>query len=154
MNSKNNQAKKVIKLFRPVIIILMRSWWFVTRPKTRGTKIVIICEDEILLLKTTYGYNYTLPGGGIDRNETPESAIRRESLEEVGIGLDMVVPLIPFVSNYEYKNDTVYGFYAEVKTKKYFLNNLEIDVAEWHKLDSLPKTGPVTARIIELFKNT
>lgn len=153
MNSKKIQIKKMIKFFRPVIIFLMRAWWFITRPKTKGVKIVIVCNDEILLLKTTYGYNYTLPGGGVKRNETLDEAIKRVTLEEAGIKIEQVLPLPPFVSNYEYKNDTVYGFYARVSSKKYILDVLEIDRAEWHKMDNLPKTGPVTAKIIELFKN-
>ncbi|MDQ5962251.1 MAG: hypothetical protein QG653_58 [Patescibacteria group bacterium] len=145
--------KKIIKLFRPVLIFCMRSWWYMTRPKTSGAKVVIVCGDEILLIKTTYGYAYTLPGGGIKKNETPEMAAKRETQEEVGIQLDSVFPLPPFVTHEEYKEDTVYGFYSEVGNKDYKLDALEIDSAEWFPADNLPKTGSVTAKILELYKN-
>lgn len=79
--------KKVIKLCRPILIFGMRSWWYLTRPKTTGAKVILLYGDEILLIKTTYGYNYSLPGGGVKKGETPEHAAIREAGEEVGIYL-------------------------------------------------------------------
>lgn len=145
--------KKVIKIFRPILIFGMRSLWYITRPKTAGAKVVIIYKNEILLIKTTYGYSYSLPGGGIKKNETPEAAARREAIEEVGIRLNEVTALPSFVTCEEFKEDTVYGFYSEVKTNDYKLDLFEIDTAEWHSIENLPKTGPVTAKIINLYRN-
>ena len=145
--------KKLIKLFRPILILGMRSWWYITRPITSGAKVVIICGNEILLIKTTYGYNYTLPGGGMKKKENPEDAAKREVLEEVGIQLEKITPLPPFVTFIEHKEDTVHGFYSEVKTKDYKLDLLEIDSAEWHPINNLPKVGPITDKIINLYKN-
>jgi len=144
--------KKIIKFFRPLLIILARSWWYVTRPKTSGSKVVIVFENEILLIKTTYGYSYGLPGGGIKQNETPEMAARRETLEEVGIELGTILPLPTFITYEEYKQDTVYSFYGKVASKKYTLDLLEIDTAEWHPVDTLPPLGSVTEKIIDLYK--
>lgn len=145
--------KKIIKLFRPVLIFGMRSLWYLTRPKTSGAKVIIFYKDEVLLIKTTYGYNYSLPGGGIKKNEDPKDAAKREVLEEVGIKLIEVIPLPSFVTYEEYKEDTVYGFYSVVATKDYTLDALEIDCAEWHSIHNLPKVGPVTRKIIELYRN-
>lgn len=130
----------------------MRSWWYVTRPETFGAKVIILCGGEVLLITTTYGYAHSLPGGGIKKGETPEDAVKRETYEEVGIRLDTVKPLPSFVTHEEYKKDTVYGFYSEVSSKEYKLDALEIDSAEWYPLDHLPNLGPVTAKIIELFR--
>lgn len=145
--------KKIIKIFRPVLLCMARSWWYITRPKTSGAKVIIRYKDEILLIKTTYGYNYSLPGGGLKKNETPESAAKREVMEEVGILLEKVTPLPSFVSHEEYKEDTVYGFYAEVTNMNYRLDSFEIDKAEWHSLDNLPKLGQVTNKIINLYRD-
>ena len=145
--------KRLIKLLRPILIFGMRTWWFIWRPKTQGAKVVISCGNEILLIKTTYGYSYSLPGGGINKNETAESAARRETLEEVGIVLEKVFPLPSFITYEEYKQDTVYGFYSEVNSKEYTLDKIEIDTAEWHPLNSLPKVGPVTGKIIKLYRD-
>ncbi len=145
--------KKVIKIFRPVLIFGMRALWYITRPKTTGAKVIIIHKNSILLIKTTYGYSYSLPGGGIKKNETPEAAVKRETLEEVGILLNEVIALPSFITHTEYKEDTVHAFYSEVSTNNYKLDLFEIDKAEWHPIDNLPKTGPVTAKIINLYRN-
>ena len=143
--------KKIIKFFRPILIAGARTWWYITRPTTSGAKTVIRCGNEILLIKTTYGYTYSLPGGGIKKDEQPEDAAKREAFEEVGIRLSNVAPLPPFVTYEEYKKDTVYGFYSEVFSKEYTLDFLEIDVAEWHPLHNLPQVGSVTQKIIDLY---
>lgn len=52
---------------------------------------VIICDldGSILLTRASYGPKvWTLPGGGIERGETPAEAALREVKEEVGITLD------------------------------------------------------------------
>ena len=131
----------------------MRSLWYITRPKTSGAKVIVTYKDEILLIKTTYGYNYSLPGGGIKKNEDPKIAAKREVLEEVGIKLDDVMSLPSFVCYEEYKEDTVYSFYSAVTTKDYTLDAFEIDCAEWHSIHNLPNVGPVTSKIIELYRN-
>ena len=144
----------MIKLLRPIILFAMRSLWYITRPVTSGAKVVIICGDEILLIKTTYGYAYSLPGGCLKKNELPEEGAKRETLEEVGIELKKLLPLPSFVTFEEYKKDTVYSFYSYVSSKEYTLDRFEIDVAKWHTLDNLPPLGKVTTKIIKLYKDT
>jgi len=145
--------KHVIKFFRPLIIIGMRIVWFITKPRTSGAKVIIICGEDVLLIKTTYGYSYSLPGGGIKKGESPDEAAKREAFEEVGIHLIELKALPSFITYEEYKQDTVYGFYVEVSSKEYTLDNLEIDLAEWHPINNLPKLGPVTQKIIDAYKN-
>jgi ADP-ribose pyrophosphatase YjhB (NUDIX family) len=48
---------------------------------------VIIYKNKILLVKHSGAGNYyALPGGHMDYGETPEDCIKREILEELGIG--------------------------------------------------------------------
>ncbi len=145
--------KKLIRFFRPAIHGTLLVIWYIFRPKTFGAKVVIVCGDEILLINTTYDYGYSLPGGGVKKGEDPSDAVKREALEEVGIVLSEVTPTISFVTKAEYKIDTVYGFYSEVTSKKYTLDKLEIERAEWHTLNNLPKLGSVTSKIVESYRN-
>jgi len=43
--------------------------------------------DKFLLVYTSKGKNYSLPGGGIESGETPIEAIKRELIEEAGCKL-------------------------------------------------------------------
>lgn len=83
-------------------------------------------------------YNWNLPGGGMEKNESIESAVKREVLEEVGISLTNVVELKKYTSNFEYKVDTVYCFYAKVITKNIVIDKNEILEAKWFPKNNLP----------------
>ena len=51
---------------------------------------IIIVDDNILVMKRNKnGYNYSvLPGGGIEKEETPEECCKRELMEEFGIEIE------------------------------------------------------------------
>lgn len=127
----------------------MLSWWYITRPSTTGVKIAIINGSEILLIKNTYNYGFSLPGGGVKKLEKPEDAARREVLEEVGITLENMVHLTTFITHEEYKKDTVHAFCAYVDSKKYILDDFEVESAEWFNLNNLPTIGPVTITVLQ-----
>lgn len=144
--------KFFIKLFRPVITRSRKLWWYITRPKTSGAHVLIFYKNEVLLVKTTYDYTTGLPGGGVRKGEFPYAAAKREVLEEVGISLDTMTPLPSFVVHENHKEDTVYGFYAEVTSRDFHLDWFEIDSAEWYTIDGLPPVTRATSIIIELCK--
>jgi 8-oxo-dGTP pyrophosphatase MutT (NUDIX family) len=133
--------------------MLLLTYWYIVRPKTSGACVVIVHEDRVLLVKTTYGNAYSLPGGGIKKGESPHDAAIREVYEEVGIRLTEVTPFLSFVTYEEYKEDTVHCYFAKVTTDHFKVDTLEIDVAEWHQLNNLPKLGSVTQKIIDAYKN-
>lgn len=144
--------KRVIKFFRPVIVLGLKLLWFITRPKLSGACVLILHNNEVLLVKTTYWPGYTLPGGGIKKGESPYEAGIREVSEEVGITLESITPVATFVFYEDYKIDTVHSFYSYVDSKAYKLDVLEIDSAEWFPLDALPELNPGATRIVEKYK--
>lgn len=143
--------KKVIKFLRPFIIFALRLGWYITRPKTRGVKTILINSNEVLLVKNTYGYKWVLPGGGVKRNEEPRDAAKREVFEEVGIKVEEINPIETFTTFEEYKEDTVSSFYTEVNSKDFNIQNLEIDEAKWFPLNNLPEMGPVSKRMLDTY---
>ena len=67
----------------PIAIVTFR----VFRVRLVGVFVFIWYGDRFLLVKNSYRHLYSLPGGLINRGETPLAAAIRESREEVGIQL-------------------------------------------------------------------
>lgn len=129
----------------------MRLYWYMTRPKTRGVKTILINSDEVLLVKNTYGYKWVLPGGGVKKNEEPIEAAKREVFEEVGIKVKEINPIETFTTYEEYKEDTVSSFYAKIDSKEFNIDNLEIDEAKWFPINDLPEMEVVSKRMLDTY---
>ncbi|HEX8182638.1 MAG TPA: NUDIX domain-containing protein [Candidatus Saccharimonadales bacterium] len=72
------------------IVAFWLSWpglWLYLRWSQR-TRLLIVCEDEILVTKTWLGDGrWSLPGGGLHRREDKTSGLLREVREEIGLTL-------------------------------------------------------------------
>ncbi len=77
------------------------------RPAARA--LIVDPDDRVLLVRFEFpaGTRWALPGGGIEPGETPEEAIRRELVEEVGLHHAPIGPhiwtrlhVIPFLSGH------------------------------------------------------
>jgi 8-oxo-dGTP pyrophosphatase MutT (NUDIX family) len=67
---------------RPAI----RAWARLRRGMTLGVRgVVTDAQGRVLLIEHTYTPGWYLPGGGVDRGETPEQAVARELVEEAGV---------------------------------------------------------------------
>lgn len=64
-----------------------RLVWRTINPTTRGVSIAVRHGDRLLCIRESYRRGLSLPGGGINRGETPLEAARRELREEVGLDL-------------------------------------------------------------------
>lgn len=60
-------------------------------PKVRyASRGIVIKNDKIAILNKANKNEFKLPGGGIESDETPEDAFRREVLEETGCEVDII----------------------------------------------------------------
>jgi 8-oxo-dGTP pyrophosphatase MutT (NUDIX family) len=66
---------------------LLRRWWRIRRPATRGVKCIVRHGDDVAYVRHTYGdrRRWELPGGGARRREQLIDAVVREAREELGI---------------------------------------------------------------------
>ncbi len=110
-------------------------------PRVQPCVITIITrgEDEILLAQSVRnkGKMYGLIAGFVEVGETLEDAVRRETLEEVGLHLKNIRYLAsqpwPFPSN------LMLAFHAEYESGDLKLQEEEISDARFFKFDELPE---------------
>ncbi len=106
------------------------------------------------MIRNSYGKNeWTFPGGGIKKNETPEAAAKREVSEEVGISIQDIKPIGEFISELEYKKDRIFCFSAEVNNKNFVIQESEILEAKWFSSINLPNNiSSIAVRVLKFWK--
>jgi ADP-ribose pyrophosphatase YjhB (NUDIX family) len=125
------------------------------RVSTRGVKVMLFNEHgEVLLIRNGYGNQrmFLLPGGGIDRGETPEAAAAREITEELGIDVRELALVSTHHNAAEGKRDTVHLFRAKADGAP-APDGVEVVEACFFPLDRLPETAsPATLRRIAEYR--
>ncbi len=96
---------------------------------------VVPVRDGAVLLVRQYrliprGLSWEIPGGGLDAGEDPESAVRRECLEEAGVAVRSLVPLLSYHLGLDTLWNPTYLFYTE----------------DFEELQHLPAKGEVAER--------
>jgi len=105
------------------------------------------------MIRQTYGDQlWTLPGGGLAKGETPETAVRREVEEEVGITMGRVTYLGQLVSTQTYNTDTVYVFTAPTASQAYTIDGQEVLEARWFAMEALPQVAGKTRTALQLWQ--
>jgi 8-oxo-dGTP diphosphatase len=99
-----------------VVYRVLLALWFVFRPRGRGVFVAVWQGGRVLAIRNSYRDWLALPGGGIGRGESPETAARRELAEEVGVavapGALRLVAEIP--STFEWRRDRCSFFEIEL----------------------------------------
>jgi len=112
---------------------------------------VLIRDGEILLVKSTYQriHPWGLPGGGLERGESPETAVIRELFEE--ISFEVEVEKLLFVKTMW--TDRVGIYYLCKHVAGEFLPSDEISELGYFRMDNLPDVRPIDVALIrEIFE--
>lgn len=135
---------------------IFQTHWRVSRGLTMGAQGVIISKDDrVLLVRHTYHPGWHFPGGGVERNETVGSALRREIWEEAGVVLKGEPELHGVFANFKiFPSDHVALFIVR-EWEQTQEPKLGMEIAEWgmFPLRHLPEeaSGAVERRVAEIF---
>lgn len=137
MNIYAKIVRVVYVLTKPITSLILHN--------SQRVRVAVLCEDFILLQKTSLGsQRWSLPGGGVEKHETPEYAASRELKEEVGIQVPiknlqfLTQARIPVGKRYPATNMTFYHVSLNSKIKPQITRPLEVLQAEWFSIDNLP----------------
>jgi 8-oxo-dGTP pyrophosphatase MutT (NUDIX family) len=89
---------------------LARMWWWLSRSRHEGALVAIHVDKAILLVQSSYRSAWSFPGGGVRHDETPEAAAQRELIEEIGLAVDLLVPVGSACGRWEGRRDHVHFF--------------------------------------------
>lgn len=131
---------------------IFRLYWRIRRPRTRGVKALAIdAEGNVLLVRHSYGNSsaWILPGGGVGKRETPETAIVRELQEELNLVPENVSLFGVYVSSSEGKSDTVSVFLARCAEKPRISSREILEAQFFAPRTPPPATSPATRRRLE-----
>lgn len=145
---------KINQLIYKVIHPFVVFYWKIIKPKTYGSRAIILSENSILLAKNINSKHWSLPGGKIEKDESPEQCLIRELKEELDIDVSSSeYKLGEYIANKEGKLDTVHIFIIRLKSS-YFKKQWELADAKWFALSELPEDiSPAGLRRIREFQN-
>jgi ADP-ribose pyrophosphatase YjhB (NUDIX family) len=123
--------------------------WLITPKFLVGVVGVVINQSkQILLLKHTYRHKYPwgLPGGWLKRGEQPMQALQREIMEETGMTIEVVRPLIVEGDEDWPRVDLI--FLCRVINDE-FSSSDEVFSAKFFTLLEIPEIMPSQKRLIQ-----
>jgi ADP-ribose pyrophosphatase YjhB (NUDIX family) len=141
------------KFYKYIAYPLARLYWKIFSPVTNGARALVLFDNEILLVKNLNLPYWTMPGGGIDKEETAEQCIVRELKEELDLSsLKIEYKLGTYHSQKEGKKDTIHVFVIHPESKE-FKQQWEIEGAQWFDFANLPENmSEATLRRIAEYK--
>ena len=112
-----------------------------TRFTVTAGAVIFNDQKQVLLLKHRFraGSGWGLPGGFLERGEQPTDALRRELREEVGLELEDVKLFVARSFKKPKQVELLFRARANASVKPL---TMEVELAEWFALDSLPEGLP------------
>ena len=113
-------------------------------------------DDSVLLVRHSYYRSWGTPGGLAKRHERPELAAVRETLEEVGLRVELVGEPVVVVEPVPHRVDIV--FLARPadgeNPDRARPTSPEIEAAQWFPLERFPKLQPETVTALRALERS
>jgi ADP-ribose pyrophosphatase YjhB (NUDIX family) len=138
------------------VVHAVRYWTSFSSRRIQGVRIILIDDRRILLVSHWYApWAWTLPGGGVDKNEEPEAAAMREAFEETGLNVRSIAGEIGTYQGRWGRGDLVAVYYTgDFEGSLALKPNLEIMARSWFDIDKLPEElSPANRRRIEAYRD-
>ncbi len=122
-------------LLKPFIVLFLLG--------TTRARALIICDDEILLVRDWLGsQRWNLPGGGVRKDEKPMAGLVRELEEELNLGVQpkQLKQIMKTEQNELRVKFLAIIFQIKLKKKpKLTIKKNELIEASWHSVAKLPE---------------
>ena len=117
-----------------------------TRFTVTAGAVIFNDQKQVLLLKHRFraGSGWGIPGGFLELGEQPDEALRRELREEIGLELEDVEVFAARSFKKPKQVEVLFRARANANVKSL---TMEVEVAEWFALDSLPEGLPRDQRV-------
>lgn len=140
---------------RGLVVRALQHYWRMSRGLTLGAQgAVIDGRGRFLLIRHGYRPGWHFPGGGVEKNETIELALRRELKEEAGIEIDGDPLLFGIYANFVAFPDDHIALYVVRSWRQPMVPKPNAEIAEqgFFAIGDLPEgiTRATRARIDEI----
>lgn len=116
---------------------------------TVGALVAVTDGDRLLLLRPSYRNGWGLPGGMLQRGESPERGAVREAAEELGIRVEVTGPGTLVLDAGPRRIDFVYPGRALDDESEPRRASAEVAEWKWFGMDELPHLLPETRWALE-----
>jgi 8-oxo-dGTP pyrophosphatase MutT (NUDIX family) len=115
-----------------------RMLWLVFKPVSMGVRLLMVRDGQVVLVKHVYEPYWYLPGGAVERDETLETAVRREASEEAGATLHDLQLFGAYTNCERGKVDQIVVFISQA-FELTCVGDEEIESCRLYPLDALPE---------------
>jgi ADP-ribose pyrophosphatase YjhB (NUDIX family) len=136
--------------WRTPLYRLGQLYWRVFKPTVLGSRVIVVRDEKVLLVKLSYVKGWYLPGGGVEKRESFQQAALRELREECGLDAENAQLFGLYFSTRQGRIDHVAVFTITEFTKlEGSAQDPEISEMGFFDLFELPPdTSPATRRRI------